>query len=83
MLLLEQNPEKINWECLSKNPSAGALLLLEQNPEKINWRWLSTNPSAGALLLLEKNPEKINSTVRCASAARSRRAKRRSRGRGS
>jgi hypothetical protein len=42
--LLEQNPEKINWEWLSLNPNAKAIKLLEKNPEKITWRGLSENP---------------------------------------
>jgi len=54
--LLEKNPDKIYWECLSANPSA--IHLLENNPDKINWDWLSANSSA--IHLLKKNPDKIN-----------------------
>ena len=36
------NLDKINWSCLSENPSA--MHLLEQSPDKINWGWLSGNP---------------------------------------
>ncbi len=50
MRLLEQNPDKIDWFYLSKNPSA--LRLLEQNPDKIDWQLLSANPNADALRLL-------------------------------
>jgi hypothetical protein len=38
-MLLEQNPDKINWGCLSGNPSA--IHLLEKNQGKINWNNLS------------------------------------------
>jgi hypothetical protein len=31
--LLEQNPDKINWEYLSNNPNA--IHYLEQNPDKL------------------------------------------------
>jgi ribosomal protein L24E len=53
---LEQNPDKINWNNLSRNPNA--IHLLEQNPDKINWNNLSRNPNA--IHLLEQNPEKID-----------------------
>jgi hypothetical protein len=46
--LLEQNPDKIEWDYLSLNPNA--IHLLEANPEKIRWYGLSKNPSAGHLL---------------------------------
>jgi len=41
--LLEQHPEKIDWEELSSNPNA--IPLLKQHPEKIDWGLLSENPS--------------------------------------
>jgi hypothetical protein len=41
--LLEENPDKINWDELSRNPNA--IHLLEQNPNKINWYVVSNNPS--------------------------------------
>ena len=46
--LLEQNPDKINWNLLSSNPNA--IKLLEQNPDKIDWTYLSANPNALHLL---------------------------------
>ena len=54
--MLEQNPDKIVWKYLSRNPNA--MHLLEQNQDKINWEYLSTNPNA--IHLLEQNPDKIN-----------------------
>ena len=53
--LLEQNPHKISWGCLSKNPNA--IKILEQNPDKINWENLSY--TANAIHLLEQNPDNI------------------------
>ena len=53
---MEQNPDKIDWYYLSRNPNA--IPILEQNPEKINWRELSVNPNA--IHLLEKKPKKID-----------------------
>jgi hypothetical protein len=57
--LLEQNPDKIDWEWLSQNPAAIHLIskALEQNPDKIYWQWLSYNPAA--IHLLEQKPDKI------------------------
>ena len=52
---MKQNPDKLNWDWLSKNPNA--IHLLEQNPDKINWDCLSGNPNA--IHLLEQNPDKI------------------------
>jgi len=42
--LLEQNQEKIDWRCLSKNPSA--IEWLKNNPEKVDYIELCSNPSA-------------------------------------
>ena len=53
--LLEQNPDKIKWWEISRNPNA--IHLLEQNLDKINWRGLSCNPNA--IRLLEQNQNKI------------------------
>ena len=50
------DPEKIDWDYLSENPSA--IHLLEKNQEKIDWQQLSRNPAA--IHLLEKNPKKID-----------------------
>jgi hypothetical protein len=49
--LLEQNPDKINWESLSENPNA--IDILEKNPDKINWINLLKNENA--IDLLENN----------------------------
>ena len=54
--LLEQNPDKIDWEYLSYNPNA--IHLLEQNQDKIDWNMLSGNPNS--IHLLEQNQDKIN-----------------------
>ena len=40
---MEQNPDKIDWYWLSRNPAA--IHILEQNPDKINWDSLSRNPA--------------------------------------
>jgi len=50
------NVNKLNWDGLSRNPSA--INLLEKNIDKINWDILSLNPNA--LYLLEQNLDKIN-----------------------
>ena len=54
--MLEKNPSKIDWFCLSRNPNANHIL--EKNPEKIDQSGLSENPNA--MYMLEKNQEKIN-----------------------
>jgi hypothetical protein len=43
MDLLEENQDKIDWDCLSLNPSA--IGLLEKNQDKIDWDCLSLNPN--------------------------------------
>jgi hypothetical protein len=53
---LEQNPDKIEWMELSRNPNA--MHILEANINKINWKWLSTNPRA--IELLKANHDKID-----------------------
>ena len=50
--------DKINWDHLSSNPNA--IALLKENPLKINWYHLSSNPCAEAIALLKENPLKIN-----------------------
>ena len=60
MRLQENNPDKINWVCLSSNPLECAIKLLEKNPDKINWEMLSYNTSERAIKLLEKNQDKID-----------------------
>ena len=40
--ILKDNPEKINWRNLSRNPNA--IDILRENPERINWYKLSENP---------------------------------------
>ncbi len=54
--MLKENPENINWYCLSLNPSA--IDILEQNTDKLDWHNISKNPSA--IHLLKKYPENIN-----------------------
>ena len=41
--MLEQHPDKIDWQTLSENPNA--IPLLKKNQEKINWMFFTTNPS--------------------------------------
>jgi hypothetical protein len=41
--MLEENPEKIDWDKLCLNPNA--IHLLERNQDKIYWFWLPLNPS--------------------------------------
>ena len=36
-----KNPDKINWDNLSKNKNA--IYLLKENPDKIDWFYLSSN----------------------------------------
>jgi hypothetical protein len=57
-LILKKYPDKINWNCLSQNPSKWAYKLLKL--DKINWNWLSGNPSNWAYKLLKNNPDKID-----------------------
>ena len=51
-----KNPEKINWDNLSKNKNA--IHILERNLDKINWDNLSENPNA--INILKANQDKIN-----------------------
>ncbi|NBS92095.1 hypothetical protein EBS67_19175, partial [bacterium] len=41
--LLKENPDKIDWYCLSLN--SAAIELLKENPDKMDWDWLSSNPA--------------------------------------
>ena len=50
--LLEQNPDKISWDCLSFNPNT--IHLLEQNPHKIDWDMLALNSTPAAIHLISK-----------------------------
>ena len=43
-----KNPDKINWDNLSRNKNA--IEILKQNREKIHWRYLSRNKNANELL---------------------------------
>jgi hypothetical protein len=52
------DPEKLDWNYLSLNPSEGAIALLEQKPDKICWTLLSQTPAA--IRLLEQNTDKID-----------------------
>jgi hypothetical protein len=42
-ILLEHNPNKINWDLLSQNPNS--IPILEKNIDRINWHYLSRNPN--------------------------------------
>jgi len=44
---LEENPDKINWEYLSGNPSAIYLIenIYERIKDRLNWCVLSSNPA--------------------------------------
>jgi hypothetical protein len=56
--LLKANPDKINWDVISKNPSPGVIELLKENPhEEIDWEQLSANPNA--IELLKENYDNI------------------------
>jgi hypothetical protein len=48
--MLEANPGKIDWFCLSLNSNPQAVKWLESNPDKINWYNLSKNPNAMHIL---------------------------------
>ena len=54
--LLELNPDKIDWDFLSKNPGEDAIKLLEQNHDKIDWYELSRNQS---IFKLDTNSMKL------------------------
>jgi len=55
--LLEEHPDKINWDSLSRNPNA--IHILKENLDKINWKeFCYYNPNI--VSILEKYPEKIN-----------------------
>ncbi len=43
--MLKANPNKINWDFLSKNSNPEAIQILKANPDKINWWALSQNPN--------------------------------------
>ena len=55
MQFLEENPEYIHWNTLSKNPAAIHILL--KNRDKIKWTYFSENPAAIDILL--ENTDKI------------------------
>jgi hypothetical protein len=56
--LLKENPDKINWNWLSKNENPNAISLLKENQDKINWKALSSNKNA--IDLLRDNLDKID-----------------------
>jgi len=45
------DPEEIDWQYLSANPSA--IDILKKNPKKIDWRWLCKNPNADVFMATE------------------------------
>jgi hypothetical protein len=60
--LLEQNPEKIDWDWMCKyNPSDWAIRLVEQSQNIQTYGYaLSQNPSDYAICFLEQNPHVID-----------------------
>ena len=58
--LLKANPNKIEWNYLSKNPNPEAIKLLKANKYNIDWELLSANPNSEAIELLRTNPSKID-----------------------
>ena len=46
--ILEQNLDKVGWDCLSRNPNA--VHILEKNLDKVDWWFSSKNPNALHLL---------------------------------
>jgi len=54
--LLEENPDKIDWDVLSSNPAA--IKLLEKNKGQINYWYLSAN--SAAIHLIEEKIEMAN-----------------------
>jgi hypothetical protein len=70
--ILIENPDVIDWQYLSSNPKAIALLeeriseetkMSEFTSNKICWIYLSANPKA--IHLLKKNPENIDNNFLC------------------
>jgi hypothetical protein len=57
-LVLQHDPDKINWTHLSSNPNA--LHILEAHPDKIDWSYLSKNSGDGAIKLLKKISNRID-----------------------
>jgi hypothetical protein len=57
---MAQDPKKINWAHLSRNPNA--IPILERYPEKIDWELLQINPNGISLIKrkLAQDPDKIN-----------------------
>ena len=56
--LLKENPDKIDWGCLLRNPNPEAFELLKQNPDKIVWGSLEKNKQC--IELMKSYREKIN-----------------------
>jgi len=56
--LLKENPDKIRWDCLLRNPNPEAFELLKQNPDKIRWRYLEKNKKG--IELMKSYREKID-----------------------
>jgi hypothetical protein len=65
-VLMQIDPERVDWNALSKNPLA--ISILEANVDKIDWGALAHNPNPaivdksdkGDLSLLKKYPQKIH-----------------------
>ena len=56
--LLKENPDKIDWDCLLRNPNPEAFELLKQNPDKIVWGSLEKNKQC--IELMKSYREKID-----------------------
>jgi hypothetical protein len=50
--MLQQNPDKIDWVCLSANPHPWAIQMLQQNPDEIKLLGLLKNPHPWAIEML-------------------------------
>jgi hypothetical protein len=57
--ILQQYPNKIDYNNLSGNENNEAIKLLEQNFDKINWQIISSNKSDSAIELLIKHIDKV------------------------
>ncbi len=59
-LLLKADPDLVDWNGVSVNPSKTAIRMLRANPENINWEMLSSNYNPKAMQLLQKRLYKAN-----------------------
>jgi hypothetical protein len=54
--ILEKNPDKVDWNYLSRN--LNAIHILEKNLGRVDWKCLSKNPNA--IHILEKNLGRVD-----------------------